>query len=85
MIARFMFFYKPGVTMYHLADAVEKLAKIKADANKQTVSDMKQIRELSQQLADLEVAAKVVNDMVEDEGAAKKCLLERLREAPQCL
>ena len=46
---------------------------------------MKQIRELSQQLADLEVAAKVVVDMVEDEGASKKSLLERLREAPQRL
>ena len=36
-------------------------------------------------MADLEVAAKVVIDMVEDEGAAKKSLLERLREAPQRL
>ena len=71
--------------MYHLADAVEKLAKIKADANKQTVSDMKQIRELSQQLANLEAAAQVVVDMVEDEEAAGKSLLERLREAPQRL
>ena len=33
--------------MYRHADAVEKLNKIKADADKQTVSDMKQIRELS--------------------------------------
>ena len=46
---------------------------------------MKQIRELSQQLADLEVAAKVVIDMVEDEGAGEKSLLERLREVPQQL
>ena len=68
--------------MYHHADAVRKLTKIKADADKQTVSDMKQIRELSQQLADLEVAAKVVVDMVEDEGAGEKSLLERLREDP---
>ena len=44
---------------------------------------MKQIRELSQQLADLEVAARVAVDMVEDVGAAEKSLLERLREAPQ--
>jgi len=71
--------------MYRHADAVEKLTKIKADADKQTVSDMKLIRELSQQLADLEEAAKVVVDMVEDEGVAEKSLLERLREAPQCL
>ena len=50
--------------MYHHADAVEKLTRIKADADKQMVSDMKQIRELAanhdqkaQQLADLEAAA----------------------------
>ena len=36
-------------------------------------------------MADLEVAPKVVIDMVEDEGAAEKSLLERLREAPQRL
>ena len=68
--------------MYRHADAVEKLTKIKANADKQMVGDMKQIRELSQRLADLEVAAKVVVDMVEDEGAAEKSLLEHLREAP---
>ena len=67
--------------MYHHADAVEKMTKIKADADKQMIGDMKQIRELSQQLADLEVTAKVVVDMVEDEGAGEKSLLERLREA----
>jgi len=33
--------------MYHHADAVERPTKIKADAEKQTVNDMKQIRELS--------------------------------------
>ena len=31
------------------------------------------------------MAAKVVVDMVEDEGATEKSLLERLREAPQRL
>ena len=71
--------------MYRHTDDVEKLTKLKADADKQMVSDMKQIREFSQQLADLEVAAKVVVDMVEDEEAAGKSLLERLREAPQRL
>ena len=71
--------------MYHHTDAVEKLTKIKADADKQMIGDMKQIRELSQQLADLEVAAKVVVDMVEDEVAGEKSLLERLHEAPQRL
>ena len=33
--------------MYRHADAVEKLTKIKADADKQAVSDMKQIRDLA--------------------------------------
>ena len=69
--------------MYRHTDAVEELTKIKADADKQMVNDMKQIRELSQQLADHEVAAKVVIDMVEDEEAGGKSLLDRLREAPQ--
>ena len=64
---------------------MEKLTKIKADDDKHMIGDMKQIRELSQQLADLEVAAKVVVDIVEDKGAAEKSLLERLREAPQRL
>ena len=36
-------------------------------------------------MSDLEVAAKVVVDMVEDEEAAGKSLLECLREAPQRL
>jgi len=71
--------------MYRHADAVEKLTKINADADKQTVSDMKRIRELSQQLIDLEAAAKVVVDMVKDEEAGGKSLLDRLREAPQRL
>ena len=66
--------------------------KLKADADKKMVSDMKQIRELAadhdqkaQQLADLEAAAQVVVEMVEDEEAAGKSLLERLRVAPQRL
>ena len=75
--------------MYRHADAVEKLAKIKTDADKQMISDMKQIRDLAadrdqkaQQLADLEAAAQVVVGMVEDEDAGGKSLLNRLREAP---
>ena len=54
------------------------------------VSDMKRIKELAadcnqkaQQLADLEAAAQVVVEMVEDEEASRKSLLERLHEAPQ--
>ena len=33
--------------IYHHADAVEKLTKLKANTDKQMVSDMKQIRELA--------------------------------------
>ena len=76
--------------MYRHADAVEKLTKLKADTDKQMVSDMKQIRELAadrdqkaQQLADLEeAAAQVVIEMAEEEDAGGKSLLDRLREAP---
>ena len=78
--------------MYRHADAVEKLTKIKTNADKQMISDMKQIKELAadrdqkaQQLADLEAAAQVVVGMVEEEDAGDKSLLERLREAPQRL
>ena len=78
--------------MYRHIDVVEKLTKLKADADKQMVSDMKQIRELAadrdqkaQQLADLEAAAQVVVEIMEDEEAARKSLLGRLREAPQRL
>ena len=78
--------------MYRHADAMEKLTKIKADSNKQMVRDMKQIKDLTadrdqkaQQLADLEAVAKVVVEMVEEEGAGDKSLLERLQEAPQRL
>ena len=78
--------------MYHHADAVEKLTKIKADADKQMVSDMKQIRDLAadcdqkaQQLADLEAAAQVVVGMVEEGDAGDKSLLEHLREDPSRL
>ena len=76
--------------MYRHTDAVEKLAKIKTDTDKQMISDMKQIRDLvadrdqkAQQLADLEAAAQVVVGMVKDEDAGDKSLLERHREAPQ--
>ena len=34
--------------VYHHADIVEKLTKIKADTDKQMIGDMKKIRELSQ-------------------------------------
>ena len=75
--------------MYHHADAMEKLTKIKAGADKQMISDMKQIQDLAadrdqkaQQLADLEAAVKAVVDMVEEEGAGEKRLQDCLSEAP---
>ena len=50
--------------MYCHTDAVERLTKLNADADKQMVSDIKQIRELAadrdqnaQQLSDLEAVA----------------------------
>ena len=76
--------------MYRHADAVEKLSKFKADADKQMISDMNQIRDLAadrdqkaQQLADLEAAAQVVVGMVEEEGAGEKTLVEHLRQPPR--
>ena len=60
--------------IYRHADAVEKLTKIKTYADKQMISDMKQIKELeadrdqkAQQLPDLEAAAQVVIGMVEED------------------
>ena len=68
--------------MYRHADALDKLAKIKADADKQMVSDMRQIRDLvadcdqkAQQLADLEAAAQVIVDIVVKPPAAQQLLL----------
>ena len=75
--------------MYHHTDAVEKLSKIKAGADKQLVESMQQIKDLAaernldvMELADLRTAAQVVVDKVEDLGAGNKTLVERLREAP---
>ena len=68
--------------MYRHADATKKLTKIKTEANKQMISDMKQIRDLAadrdqkaQQLVDLDAAAQVVIGMVEEEDAGDKSLL----------
>ena len=75
--------------MYRHTDVVEKLSKIKADADKQLVESMQQINDLAaernldvMELADLRTAAQVVVDKVEDLGAGNKTLVERLREAP---
>ena len=76
--------------MYRHTDAVEKLSKIQANSYKQKVENMKQIRDLvadrdlkAQQLADLEAAAQVVVEMVEEEGAGEKTLVEHLRQPPR--
>ena len=76
--------------MYRHTDVVEKLTKIKADADKQMVRDMKQIKDLAadrdlkaKQLADLEATAQVIVETVEEGEAGDKTLVERLREAPQ--
>ena len=77
--------------VYRRTDDVEKLSKIKADADKQLVKDMTQIKDLAaerdlQELADLKTAVQAVVDMVDPiEGgeAGGKSLVERLREAPQ--
>ena len=76
--------------MYRHTDAVEKLSKIKADADKQLVESMQKIKDLAaerhrqaKELADLKAAAQAVVDMVEDSGAGDKSLVEHIRAAPQ--
>ena len=76
--------------MYHHTDAVEKLTKIQADSDKQLVDSMKQIKDLAadrdlkaKQLADLEAAAQVIVEMVEEGESGDKTLVKRLHEAPQ--
>ena len=76
--------------MYRHADALEKAAKIQADSDKQLVECMQQIKDLAadrdskvNQIADLEAAAQVVADMVENGEVGEKTLVEHLCEAPQ--
>ena len=76
--------------VYHHTYALEKAANIHADTDKQLVDNMQQIRDLAAdrdlkatQLADLEVAAQVVIEMVEENSAGDKTLVEHLCEAPQ--
>ena len=69
------------------------MTRIQADADKQLVQSMKQIKDLAaerdlqaKELADLKTAAQVVVDMldpIEEGGADARPLLERLREALQ--
>ena len=61
--------------MYRHTDAVEKLSKIKADADKQLVESMQKIKDLAaerehqaKELAGLKVVTQVVIDMVEVVG-----------------
>jgi len=76
--------------VYRHTDALEKAAKTQADTDKQLVDSMQQIRDLAAdhdlkatQLADFEAATQVVVEMVEENNAVDKTLVERLREAPQ--
>ena len=76
--------------MYHHTDAVEKLAKIQADSNKQLVESMQQIKDLAagrdskaQELVDLKAVAPAIVEMVEESEAGDKILVARLREAPK--
>ena len=68
---------------------MEKLTKIQADSDKQLVDSMKQIKDLAadrdlkaKQLADLEAAAQVIVEMVEEGEAGDKTLVKHLHEAP---
>ena len=76
--------------MYRHTDALERATKIQADSDKQLVESMKQIKDLAadrdskaKQVADLEAAAQVVIEMVEEGNPGDKTLVERLCEAPQ--
>ena len=69
--------------MYRHADAVEKLTKIKADADKQLIESMQQIKDLAAgrdhkagKLAELRAAAQAIVDVIEDGEAGDKSLVE---------
>jgi len=69
--------------VYCHTDAVEKLSKIKADADKQLVESMQQIKDLAAErdhqagkLAELRAAAQEIVDMIEDGEAGDKSLVE---------
>jgi CHASE3 domain sensor protein len=76
--------------VYRHTDAMEKMSKIQADSDKQLVDSMQLIKHLeadrdlkAKQLADLEAATQVVVDMIEDNEAGAKTLVEHLCQFPQ--
>ena len=79
--------------VYHHTDEVEKLSKMKDDADVQLLQCMQQIKDLAaerdfqaKELTEFKTVAQAVVDMVdpiEEEGAEVKSLVERLREGPQ--
>ena len=81
------------ILMYHNADEIGKLQKIKADSDKELLQALQQVKNLSdsntalqQELEELKVAAQAVEDMVdipEDDAEAPLSLAEKLRRVPQ--
>jgi hypothetical protein len=68
--------------MYCHIDVVEKLSKIKADADKQLIQSMQQIKDLAtekdlqaKELTDLKMAAQAVVSVVEDGEAGDRTLV----------
>ena len=81
------------IVMYHNADEIGKLQKIKDDFDKEMLEALQQVKYLSdsntalqQELDKLKVAAQAVVDMVEipeDNAEAPLSLAEKLRRVPQ--
>ena len=81
------------ILMYHNADEIGKLQRIKADSDKELLQALQQVKNLSdsntalqQELDELKVAAQAVEDMVdipEDDAEAPLSLAEKLRRVPQ--
>jgi len=81
------------ILMYHNADEIGKLQKIKADSDKEMLEALQLVKNLSdsntvlqQELDELKVASQVVVDMVdipEDNAETPLSLAENLRRVPQ--
>jgi len=80
------------ILMYHNADEIEKLQKIKADSDKEMLQMLQQVKSLSDsntalqlELDKLKVAAQAVVDMVdiaENDVEAPLSLVENVRRVP---
>ena len=81
------------ILMYHNADEIGKLQKIKADSDKEMLEALQLVKNLSdsntvlqQELDELKVASQLVVDMVdipENNAEAPLSLAENLRRVPQ--